>query len=381
MIRFLLLYLSVYPLVHYYAFRKFRTAFLPGRKTNIGIILFMSTMIAAPIVVRVAERAGIETGARFWAYASFSWMGLLFLFLAVSGAFDLLGFAIRAAEKIRKRKFVKAQMPAQRLFTAQAILALAIFGYGLFEANDIRLEHITIASPKISERLGRIRIAQISDVHLGLIIREGRLKKILAGIQEARPDILVSTGDLVDGQLNHLTEEVALLAAFNPPLGKLAITGNHEFYAGLQDALAFTQGSGFTLLRHRGVMVGGINFVGVDDPAAASFDSEQAESEREVLFSQPRKNFTVLLKHRPKIDSDSLGLFDLQLSGHTHKGQIFPFNLLTWIFYPQRSGQLTSLDSGFLYLNRGTGTWGPPIRFLAPPEVTIIDLVHGNTAN
>ncbi|MBU2538545.1 MAG: metallophosphoesterase [Proteobacteria bacterium] len=381
MLRFLLLYLSVYPLVHYYAFRKLRTAFQPGRKTNICIILFMAVMIAAPIMVRVAERAGIETGARFWAYASFSWMGLLFLFLTISGTVDLLGFAIQAAKKIRKRKFAKAEISPRRLFTAQAILVLAIFAYGLFEATNTRLEHIEIANPKVSERLGRIRIAQISDVHLGLIIREGRLKKILARIQEAQPDILVSTGDLVDGQLNHLTEEVALLAAFNPPLGKLAITGNHEFYAGLQDALDFTEGSGFTVLRHRGVMVGGINFVGVDDPAAGSFGKEQAESEREVLFAQPRKNFTVLLKHRPEIDPDSLGLFDLQLSGHTHKGQIFPFNLLTWIFYPQRSGQLTKLDSGFLYLSRGTGTWGPPIRFLAPPEVTIIDLVHRNTSD
>jgi hypothetical protein len=101
--------------------------------------------------------------------------------------------------------------------------------------------------------------------------------------------------------------------------------------------------------------------------------------EHDVLSAQPRENFTVLLKHRPDIDPESLGLFDLQLSGHTHKGQIFPFNLLTWFFYRQRAGQLTRLDSGLLYLSPGTGTWGPPIRFLAPPEVTIIDLVHGNT--
>jgi len=374
MIRFLLLYLSVYPLVHYYAFRKIRTAFLPGRRANLGIVLFMATMIAAPIMVRLAEQVGIETGARFWAYASFSWMGLLFLFVTISAAVDLLRYAILAAEKIQKQKFTLTQVSPRHLFAAQAMLVLAVYGYGMFEAADIRLEHIEIASPKIAASTGRIRIAQISDVHLGLIVREERLKSILARVQEAQPDILVSTGDLLDGQRNHLTQEAALLAAINPPLGKFAITGNHEFYAGLQDALDFTKASGFTILRQQGVTVGGITIVGVDDPAVRAFGNEHAKSEHDLLSAQPKGNFTLLLKHRPAIDPNSLGLFDLQLSGHTHKGQIFPFNLLTWFFYPQRAGQLTELRSGLLYLSRGTGTWGPPIRFLAPPEVTIIDL-------
>ena len=375
MIRFLLLYLSIYPLVHYYALRKIRAAFLPGRKAHLGLVLFMATMIAAPILVRLAERAGIETGARFWAYASFSWMGLLFLFLTIAGAVDVVRLAILAAEKIRKQKLTQTKISPRQLFTAQAMLVVTFYGYGLFEAANIRQEHIEIVSPKITASTGRIRIAQISDVHLGLIIREERLKQIIARIEETKPDILVSTGDLLDGQLNHLTTESRLLAAVNPPRGKFAITGNHEFYAGLQDALDFTKAAGFTILRQQGVLVGGINLVGVDDPAVRAFGNEQAKSEHDLLAAQTKENFTLLLKHRPAIAPDSLGLFDLQLSGHTHKGQIFPFNLLTWIFYPQRAGQLTTLNSGLLYLSRGTGTWGPPIRFLASPEVTIIDLM------
>ncbi|MFH1020263.1 MAG: metallophosphoesterase [Pseudomonadota bacterium] len=378
MIRFLLVYLSVYPLVHYYAFRKFRAAFSPGRKAALGIILFMAIMIAAPIVVRLAEMGGIETGARFWAYASFSWMGLLFLFLLISGTVDAARFAILATEKILSRRLVTPTISPRQLFAVQAMLVFTVYGYGMFEATDLRLERIEIVSPKIAENPGRIRIVQISDVHLGLIIREKRLKRILARIRQAKPDILVSTGDLLDGQLNNLVKEAALLEALNPPLGKFAITGNHEFYAGLQEALDFTGKSGFTLLRHQGAVVGGLNLAGVDDPTVTAFAKEPGKPERDVLLAQPKKNFTILLKHRPDIDPNSLGLFDLQLSGHTHKGQIFPFNLLTWFFYPQKAGRLTGLNSGFLYLSRGTGTWGPPIRFLAPPEVTIIDLIHVN---
>ncbi len=378
MTSFLLVYLSVYSLAHYYLFRKIRAAFLLGRKARTGIVLFMAVMIIAPIVIRLAERDGMEAGARFLAYASFSWMGLLFLFDTLAAAVDMVRFLILAAEKIQKQKITPARVSPRQLLAVQAMLAVALYGYGLFEAADIRLEHIEIASPKITERTGRIRIAQISDMHLGLIVREGRLKRVIARIEEAKPDILVSTGDLVDGQLNHLTKEAGLLAALQPPLGKIAITGNHEFYAGLPAALDFTKKSGFTMLRDQGVVVGGINVVGVDDPAVRSLGTGDAKSEHDLLLAQPKGNFTALLKHRPDIDPDSLGLFDLQLSGHTHKGQIVPFNLLTWFFYPQQAGQLTRLNSGFLYLSRGTGTWGPPIRVLAPPEVTIIDLVHTN---
>ncbi|MDG4477048.1 metallophosphoesterase [Thiovibrio frasassiensis] len=377
MIRFLLVYLSIYPLVHYYAFRKIKKAFPLGRIATLCISLFMATMIAAPIMVRLAERAGIETGARFWAYASFSWMGLLFLFISLAAALDLITLAIQAGEKMLKRKLCQTPISPRQVLALQAILVFALYSYGLFEAGDIRLEHLEIVSPKISASTGRIRIAQISDVHLGLIIREARLKRIIARMEEARPDILVATGDLVDGQLNHLTTETSLLGAVKPRLGKFAITGNHEFYAGLQDALAFTKAAGFTMLRHQGMVIGTINFVGVDDPAVKSIGKEHAASEHELLAAMPKENFTVLLKHRPDIAPESLGLFDLQLSGHTHKGQIFPFNLLTWFFYPQRGGRVTQLNSGLLYLSRGTGTWGPPIRFLAPPEVTIIDLVPG----
>ncbi|MBU4237396.1 MAG: metallophosphoesterase [Proteobacteria bacterium] len=372
---FLVVYLSVYSLAHYYTFHKIRAAFLPGRKANISIVMFMAVMITAPILVRLAERAGLETGAWFWTYTSFTWMGLLFLFVTLAGTVDVVRSACLATAKFLKRQPDKAKVSPRQLFTIQAIIVLAVYGYGLFEAANIRLQHIEIASPKIPKNSGRIRIAQISDVHLGLIVREERLNRIIARIKEINPDILVSTGDLVDGQLNHLITEAGLLVAVKPPLGKIAITGNHEFIADLQDALNFTEKAGFTMLRHQGIMIGGINIVGVDDPAVKSWGKGHAESERDLLLAQPRGNFTVLLKHRPDINPNSLGLFDLQLSGHTHNGQIFPFNLLTWLFYPQRAGQLTKLRSGLLFLSCGTGTWGPPIRFLAPPEVTIIDLV------
>jgi len=114
--------------------------------------------------------------------------------------------------------------------------------------------------------------------------------------------------------------------------------------------------------------------VGLDDPAAGRFGSFN-DAEQLLLSAAPRDRFVMLLKHRPVVNKESIGKFDLQLSGHVHKGQIAPFNLLTWIQFPVRAGLNRLPHNSYLYVNRGTGTWGPPMRFLAPPEVTVIDLL------
>jgi len=254
---------------------------------------------------------------------------------------------------------------------------MLIAGYGYSDAKNIRIETITIKTSKIPESVGRLRIVQISDVHLGLIIREGRLRNILSRVKEAGPDILVSTGDLVDGQINGLPGLAELFREINPPYGKYAITGNHEFYAGLEQALAFTRKAGFIILRGEAAEIKGLlNIAGVDDPAGRNLGLQRDVDEVKLLSGLSRDRFTLFLKHRPLVNRESTGLFDLQLSGHAHRGQIFPFSILTKLYYPVHAG-FASLDNGSrLYVSRGTGTWGPPIRFLSPPEITVIDLVR-----
>jgi len=135
--------------------------------------------------------------------------------------------------------------------------------------------------------------------------------------------------------------------------------------------------SGFTVLRSEGKTIPGIiNIAGIDDPAGRRIGLSREVAEDRLLSQCPRERFTLLLKHQPLPDTDTIGLFDLQLSGHTHKGQIFPFNLVTKLFFPKHTGYFNLPKQSHLYVSRGTGTWGPPIRFLAPPEITIIDLVY-----
>jgi len=268
---------------------------------------------------------------------------------------------------------------ARYAFFIPLALSVGTAFYGYFEAKDIRTERITVKSSKIPAAIGRLRIVQISDVHLGLIIREERLARILQEVKKADADILVSTGDLVDGQIDNLSGLAEKLKELSPQHGMFAITGNHEFYAGLDQALNFTEKAGFTILRNTGLTIEGlITIAGVDDPQVKSYGLSTQSPEKEVLSALPRDTFILFLKHRPLIDPSAAGLFDLQLSGHVHKGQIFPFSIITWLYYPTQAGLAELPGNALLYVSRGSGTWGPPIRFLAPPEVTVIDIVHSD---
>lgn len=355
---------------------KAKKAFAFGGLVDPLLALFMLFMIFSPVLVRLWEGLGHEAIARAIAYGGYTWMGFLFLFVCALFALDILHLLFYLLQHFIKIIGEQSAFPVKSVFFIALTLSLAFTIYGFIEAYRIRTEQITIHTSKIPSKVGKLRIAQISDVHLGLILKEEKLKMILQAVKNANPDILVSTGDLLDGQLDHLSKLAAYFREINPKYGKYAITGNHEFYAGIGRALEFMRESGFSILRGQRLQVGDvINIVGIDDPAGGGSGKIKNPTEKELLFGLPREKFTVLLKHRPQVDKAAIGLFDLQLSGHAHKGQIFPFTLIIKLLYPIDAGLLDLTSGSLLYVSRGSGTWGPPIRFLCPPEVTIIDLV------
>jgi len=374
---FFLIYFSIYGGVHLYAFLKLKKGFALGLSANVILAIFMILMVVAPIVVRIAERHGNEALARGFAYIGFVWMGLLFIFFSVSFFFDIYRL-LHLMARMLTRSPLSAFTLSLRTFCTLAILtSFSVMIYGYFEALAIRTEHVTLETDKIPEKIGRVRVVQISDVHLGLIVGKSRLERILRKVKDARPDILVSTGDLVDGQMDDLDTLTNMFQNIPAPYGKFAITGNHEFYAGLDRSLAFIGKAGFSILRGEGLTISDIiNIAGVDDPAVKRYFPDHAASEKTLLETLPRDKFTLFLKHQPVINRESLDRFDLQLSGHTHKGQIFPFNLVTQFFYPMHTGLSKISGNSRIYVSRGSGTWGPPVRFLSPPEVTVVDIIY-----
>jgi len=371
MVLFLLCYLAIYGGAHVYLLLRLTRVFQlapPWPGIFLGVAAFM---VLAPILVRVLERYGKETLAKLIAYLGYLWMGYFFLLLSASLALDLLRGILAALGWLWHRYLAP---PEGRFLCLALLVALAASLYGLLEARRIRVERVTLRSPKLPKGAGGVRLVLISDVHLGVMVGRAGLKRILDEVTALNPDLLLCTGDLVDGQMDGLAGRDQELGRIHPPLGKFAVLGNHEVLAGLAPSVAFTERAGFRLLRGDAVAVGDyLTLAGVDDPALQGGGGEAAELA--LLASLPPERYTVLLKHRPRAEPESRGRFDLQLSGHVHKGQIFPFNLITHLVYPVKTGLSEAGSGSLLYVSRGSGTWGPPIRVLAPPEVTVIDVI------
>jgi len=376
---FLLSILGIYGAVHVYFFAKARAALCLGGRGGLFLGAFLVLMCIAPVLVRMMERTGCEFAARLLADIAYAWMGFVFLFFCLSVLMDLARLVIQGLCSTAPQCAFPPSLSPRLAFGMSLCLGLGLALYGYGQAWQIKPHHITITSAKIPSEIGRIRIVQLADVHLGLMVRERRLRRIVEVIRQARPDLLVSTGDLVDGQIDSLSGLARDLRDIRPRYGKFAVTGNHEFYAGLDHALDFMRQTGFTMLRGETARVNDfLAIVGIDDPAGRGFGLWRAGGERELLREGVGGRYVLLLKHVPRVEGKACGRFDLQLSGHTHKGQIFPFSLVTRLFFPYHSGWYDLPKGSGLYVSRGTGTWGPPMRLSAPPEVTVIDLVRGS---
>ncbi len=373
--KFLLTFLITYGTMHALFFHRIRVL-VPDQRWIHGLVTcFLVVMVVAPVSSFLLERGGYGVTARVVALIGFSWMGFLFLASVLVIGMDIIDIIFWVGRRLTSWYFpvLTGKGPA----LAMVVAALIFCGYGVFEARNIRVDRITVKTDKLPKEVHRLRIAQISDLHLGLLIGQARLNTIIDLIDGERPDIVVSTGDLLDSSASHIDGISEVLHRVQPPYGKYAVTGNHEYYPGLQHSLAFLQRAGFTVLRnHLETINPLINIAGVDDPAVGIKTDEAA-----LLASAENGLFTLFLKHRPHVPQKTLGLFDLQLSGHTHNGQLFPFNFLVSLPYPYIAGFYPLAKGAYLYTSRGTGTWGPPMRVFSPPEVTIIDIVSKRDGN
>jgi len=367
MLIFLSVALLIYGSMHLYALGKVWTVLPHSFGLTLALTLAGIVLTLSPLIVWFMERQSWHRATVATAWVSYAWMGYLFLFLCIGLLFDL-GHALAILLNIN--------WPLNELlaFRIVGLLALATLGYGFVEARQIQVEEINITTPKLAS--GRVTIAQISDLHLGIMLGDDFLDRVIGKLREIKPDIVVATGDIVDGQGDDLEALARHFHSYTPPLGAFAVTGNHEYYAGLENSLSFLRNAGFTVLRGESAKAGGIVLVGVDDPNALSSGQQARLDTSKAPASVTASDFIVLLKHQPVVGSDTP--FDLQLSGHIHGGQIFPFVYLTRLTYGVHTGLTELADGRRLYVSRGAGTWGPPIRLFAAPEITLITITSVN---
>jgi len=363
MILFLLTVLLVYGGMHAYAFARVRPV-LPARAAwTVALAAALLVLMFSPFFVVSLSRAGRLHAAQAIGRVGYTWMAMLLWFVCLHLAGDLWSLATR--------RFALA-IPPRALLVASGAGVLLLSVWGLVEASRVRVRTVTIRTAKLPPGSAPVRIAQIADLHLGPSTGRGRAAHVARLIEEIAPDALVSTGDLLDARGEAARELLAPLAALEPPLGKFAVFGNHEFYVGADESAAATRAAGFRLLRGESVTLPGgrVRLEGVDDPAARRMGDASRTDEGALREGDPDV-FTILLKHQPVVEPGSIGRFDLQLSGHTHGGQVFPFMAFVWARYGRIGGLYRLAGGAHLYVSRGAGTWGPPMRVLSPPEVTL----------
>ena len=368
MILFLLTFLCLYGGINFYLFFRARSVLHFSGVLQGLILVVIILLILAPVIVRTLESLHYEHLARMAACVGYVWMAFVFLFFFLSISLEL----IRIVHKLFAPETGTLALKAFT-FGLSILLSAVLVVYGYIDATRIRVRNLQIPIDQTLPGDGNLRIVQISDVHVGIIIRNDRLNPILERIRAARPDILVSTGDLLDGELDNIMIDAERFAAIKAPYGKFAVLGNHEYYAGLSRSIEFTEAAGFRLLRDDAAETAGITIFGEDDITGRKPGTTEKSEIFIKALAQKQDGFVILLKHQPHIRESAN--FNLQLSGHTHGGQLFPFGFITRLYFPKNYGLHELAANKLLYVSRGTGTWGPPVRVFAPPEITVIDLI------
>jgi len=243
-----------------------------------------------------------------------------------------------------------------------------------------KLPTVTKLDVRISDLpspLEGLRIMQITDLHLDAIVASCRLDRVITCTNALKPDIVVITGDFIDESAHTMNNIKETLSELSAPLGVYAVTGNHEFYAGVEQAVALLESAGIQVLRNRMVTVAdSLQIIGLDDPSGSRQTGEGGPDIGKAFADYTPDLPSILLYHQPvRFEQFAAKGVDLMLSGHTHGGQLWPLGYITRLFY-KRSIGLFHVGESMLYVSRGTGTWGPPMRFRTPPEIVLIRLVR-----
>ncbi|MFB7210201.1 metallophosphoesterase [Streptomyces sp. NPDC056255] len=273
----------------------------------------------------------------------------------------------------------RADAPTRRLFVARAVggaaavAGLGTVGYGTYGVlRGPRVKRITVPLAKLPRSAHGFRIAVVSDIHLGPILGRDHTRRIVDTINRTQPDLVAVVGDLVDGTVADLGPAAEPLARLRARHGNYFVTGNHEYYSGAAQWVDEVRELGLHPLENARVEIAGFDLAGVNDVAGES--EGQGPDFARALGDRDRNRAAVLLAHQPVVIHDAVAHgVDLQLSGHTHGGQLWPGNFIADLANPTGAG-LDRYGDTQLYVSRGAGAWGPPVRVGAPSDITVVEL-------
>jgi predicted MPP superfamily phosphohydrolase len=338
--------------------------------TVLGTLVVLAGAVAVPVGMIVGHTRGNDRAAIVGDTAlGASWIVFTWSVLANVLGLALLAFGLHD--------------PARSRVVAIAALAVAavMLAWGHYEAMRVsRVKHLDVVLPRLGAGLDGTRVVMLTDTHYGPIDRARWSRGVGAVVKTLDADVLVHAGDIADGTPEQRRDQAAPLGELDATLAKIYVTGNHEYYSGAQPWLDRMSELGWDCLHNRHLVVerGGDRLVlaGVDDVTAASSGLPGHRTDLPAALAGADPDLPVLLvAHQPKfIFNAAEGGVDLQLSGHTHGGQIWPFHYLVRTDQPAVAGLSKWGERTQLYTSRGTGFWGPPFRVFAPSEITVLTL-------
>ncbi|PKM80966.1 MAG: metallophosphoesterase [Firmicutes bacterium HGW-Firmicutes-14] len=331
---------------------------------------------------RLAERF-LPAGVAYWmTLVGAYWLAAMFYFLLIIFALDSVRICIYVIGKVTGSVpggFYNNPKLAAAAGLAVLITVAGIILYGTWNARNPVVTRYEISVPKQAGVLKQLHIVMISDSHLGEIIHNGRLNHMVEIINSLQPDIVLMPGDVIDENIGPFVEQrmIDTFRKLNPPYGIYSVPGNHEYIGGhIDEAIHYLEEAGVKVLRDRRVKVADSFYViGRDDRAGERFTGRKRRALSELMEGIDRNLPVILLDHQPvNLDEPAQLGIDLQLSGHTHRGQLFPNHLITGRIYENDWGLITRGTLNVV-VSSGVGTWGPPIRVGNKPEVVEI-VIH-----
>jgi predicted MPP superfamily phosphohydrolase len=364
---FLTIALSVFALLNLYIVKRFVNKLDFSNKYKKYIKIFLAINFVGILGYMYARYNPVFSNEIFFLLSLP--IGALFLFFCIAVIYDISRVIVdKTPMDTKRRKFFK-----KSLDVSSFVVGSSLVGKSIYNATFVEIEKVDI---KIDNLNKEYKIVQLSDVHIGGLIEEKFIGDIVQRVNELKPDVVVITGDLVDIALKYAMPALKELQKLESTYGTYFCVGNHEYIHGVEPIMDAIKLLGIRVLENENVFIGnekdGFNLAGVYDVMGYRVGHHEPDIQK-ALQNKKENRPTILLAHQPRYINEVIGV-DLMLSGHTHGGQIYPFRVLVSLVQPYIAGLYKHDKNTQVYVNKGTGFWGPPMRLGTSCEITDITI-------